>query len=40
MFWHSGAGKDGNVIDLLENEDITQELDIFEKLWQNRLEKL
>jgi pyruvate dehydrogenase E1 component alpha subunit len=40
MFWHSGAGKDGNVIDLLENEDITRELDIFEKLWQNRLEKL
>ena len=40
MFWHSGAGKDGDVIDLLEEEDITEELNRFEKLWKSRLEKL
>jgi len=40
MFWHSGAGKDGDTIDLLEGEDITQQLNEFEKLWQLRLEKL
>jgi len=39
MFWHCGAGTDGHKIDLLENEDISEYLERFEKLWQSRLEK-
>lgn len=38
MFWHSGAGTDGTPRDLLENEDITHELEMFDSLWEKRLE--
>jgi TPP-dependent pyruvate/acetoin dehydrogenase alpha subunit len=40
LFWHCGAGKDGDSVDWLEKEDITKELEYFEELWKSRLEKL
>lgn len=40
LFWHSGAGIDGNPIDILQHIDISEELEKFERLWQSRLEKL
>ena len=38
MFWHAGAGTDGETQDLLKDEDISQDLQRFEKLWRSRLE--
>lgn len=40
LFWHSGAGIDGDPIDILANEDISNELKTFEELWKSRLEIL
>lgn len=39
MFWHAGAGTDGHTRDLLQDEDISEDIERFEKLWQSRLEK-
>jgi TPP-dependent pyruvate/acetoin dehydrogenase alpha subunit len=38
MFWHAGAGTDGETRDLLKDQDISQDLQRFEKLWRSRLE--
>ena len=40
LFWHSGAGKDGDPKDLLKNQDISNDLEYFEELWKSRLGKL
>ena len=40
MFWHAGAGTDGETRDLLKHEDLSEDIERFEKLWQSRLETL
>ena len=40
MFWHAGAGTDGECRDLLKDEDISEYQNEFEKLWESRLETL